>query len=252
MIVDRRETARQAGRAADPAADASRRSDPGRACPRNPSPRIAPLQDWLAHIERLHAQPDRTGSGARAEPSVRALGSSMGVPVITVGGTNGKGSTCAMLERILLCAGYRVGCTPRRICSLQRAGAHRRPYRPADDAGCAPPLRGWRRRAATTPLTYFEFGTLAAWQAFAEAGVDAVILEVGLGGRLDAVNAFDADCAIVTSIDLDHMDSSARRARRSASRRPAFSVPAGRPSSAMRSRRKACSSMQQASAPTCR
>lgn len=135
----------------------------------------------------------------------RALGAEQIVPVITVGGTNGKGSTCAMLERILLCAGYRVGLytSPHLLDYNERVRIDGCPA--SDEALCASFAEVEEARG-DTPLTYFEFGTLAAWQAFSAVSVDAVILEVGLGGRLDAVNAFDADCAIVTSIDLDHMD----------------------------------------------
>lgn len=135
----------------------------------------------------------------------RALGAEQAIPVITVGGTNGKGSTCAMLERILLCAGYRVGLytSPHLIDYNERVRIGGRPA--TDEALCAAFAQVEAARG-DTPLTYFEFGTLAAWQAFSSAGAEAIILEVGLGGRLDAVNAFDADCAIVTSVDLDHMD----------------------------------------------
>jgi len=127
------------------------------------------------------------------------------VPVITVGGTNGKGSTCAMLERILLGAGYRVGLytSPHLIDYNERV---RIAGRSASDAALCDSFAEVEAVRGDTPLTYFEFGTLAAWQAFSAAGVEAIILEVGLGGRLDAVNVFDADCSIVTSVDLDHMD----------------------------------------------
>jgi dihydrofolate synthase/folylpolyglutamate synthase len=110
-----------------------------------------------------------------------------------------------MLERILLCAGYRVGLytSPHLIDYNERVRIDGVPV--AGAALCAAFARVEAARGAT-PLTYFEFGTLAAWVAFAEAGVDVLILEVGLGGRLDAVNAFDADCAVVASIDLDHME----------------------------------------------
>jgi dihydrofolate synthase/folylpolyglutamate synthase len=135
----------------------------------------------------------------------QALGIGQAVPVITVGGTNGKGSTCAMLERILLSAGYHVGLytSPHLLDYNERVRIGGQPA--SDEALCAS-FASVEAARGDTPLTYFEFGTLAAWQAFSAAGVEAVILEVGLGGRLDAVNAFDADCAIVTSIDLDHMD----------------------------------------------
>ena len=135
----------------------------------------------------------------------QALAVGPDVPVISVGGTNGKGSTCAMLECILRCAGYRVGLytSPHLIDYNERV---RIDGRPASDAALCASFAEVEAARGGTPLTYFEFGTLAARQAFSAAGVDAVILEVGLGGRLDAVNVFDADCAIVTAVDLDHMD----------------------------------------------
>ncbi len=169
-----------------------------------PPHRHTALQGWLEHIERLHAQTIDLGL-ARVLTVKQALGIRQDVPVITVGGTNGKGSICAMLERILLCAGYRVGLytSPHLIEYNERvriAGS------PASDAMLCDSFSQVEAARGGTQLTYFEFGTLAAWQAFSTAGVDVVILEVGLGGRLDAVNAFDADCAIVASVDLDHMD----------------------------------------------
>jgi dihydrofolate synthase/folylpolyglutamate synthase len=126
-------------------------------------------------------------------------------PVVVVGGTNGKGSTCAMLERILLCAGYRVGLytSPHLLNYNERVRIDGKAV--GDAALCV----GFARVEAArgdVPLTYFEFGTLAAWEVFAAQPLDAVILEVGLGGRLDATNIYDADCAIVTAVDLDHMD----------------------------------------------
>jgi dihydrofolate synthase/folylpolyglutamate synthase len=124
-------------------------------------------------------------------------------PVITVGGTNGKGSTCALLEAILRSAGYRVGCytSPHLLVYNERVridGVN------STDAALVEAFEAVEAARGDITLTYFEFGTLAALIAFAEARVDVAILEVGLGGRLDAVNAFDADCAIVTSVDLDH------------------------------------------------
>ena len=162
------------------------------------------LSDWLAHIERLHAQPIELGLD-RVLAVRRALGVEQNVPVITVGGTNGKGSTCAMLERILLCAGYRVGLytSPHLLRYNERV---RIDGKPADDASLCAGFARVEEARGGVPLTYFEFGTLAAWEAFTAARVDVAILEVGLGGRLDAVNAFDADCAIVTAIDIDHTD----------------------------------------------
>jgi dihydrofolate synthase/folylpolyglutamate synthase len=125
--------------------------------------------------------------------------------VVTVGGTNGKGSTCAMLERILLEAGYRVGCytSPHILRYNERV---RLRGEDADDETLAASFERVESARGDTPLTYFEFGTLAALDVFVRAKVEAMVLEVGLGGRLDAVNVVDADCAIVASVDIDHVD----------------------------------------------
>ncbi|MGE5468116.1 MAG: bifunctional tetrahydrofolate synthase/dihydrofolate synthase [Ignavibacteria bacterium] len=162
------------------------------------------LEDWLAHIERQHAQPIALGLD-RVRAVKDALGQRQNCPVIIVGGTNGKGSTCAMLETILLRAGYRVGLytSPHLLDYNERVRIDGRPV--SDDALCAGFAKVEAARG-TVPLTYFEFGTLAAWEAFAAQPLDAVILEVGLGGRLDATNIYEPDCAIVTTVDLDHMD----------------------------------------------
>lgn len=162
------------------------------------------LDQWLAYIERQHVRPIDLGLERVAVVKER-LGQRQAVPVITVGGTNGKGSTCAMLERILRCAGYRVGLytSPHLRRYNERVAVAGRPA--SDEELCA----GFARVEAArgdTPLTYFEFGTLAAWEVFAASGLDAIILEVGLGGRLDATNLYDADVAVVTTVDLDHMD----------------------------------------------
>jgi dihydrofolate synthase/folylpolyglutamate synthase len=166
------------------------------------------LADWLAHCERLH--PKTIDMGLER---VRAVAERMGLkfdcPVITVAGTNGKGSTCAMLEAILSQAGYRTGVytSPHLVHFEERC-------RVRGDIASAADLvpRFARVEAARTQngadisLSYFEFTTLAILQLLADAKLDVVILEVGLGGRLDAVNMLDADCAIITSIDLDHME----------------------------------------------
>lgn len=162
------------------------------------------LVGWLAYIESQHTQPIALGL-ERVEEVRRALGQAKTCPVITVGGTNGKGSVCAMLESILLCAGYRVGLytSPHFLDYNERVRVNGMPA--SDEALC----RGFSAVDAVrgiTPLTYFEFGTLAAWEVFAQHRLDVVILEVGLGGRLDAVNLYDPDSAVVTVIDLDHMD----------------------------------------------
>ncbi len=130
---------------------------------------------------------------------------SLSCPVVTVTGTNGKGSTCAMLEAVLRRAGYRTG-----LYTSPHLSRYNERVRiaglPQDDAALLAAFNAVEDARGDIPLTYFEYGTLAALHAFAGAGLDAVILEVGLGGRLDAVNVVAADVAVVTSIDLDHMD----------------------------------------------
>lgn len=170
------------------------------------------LSQWLEYIERQHPKTIEMGLERiiRVRDAMAAGGPSFSGPVITVGGTNGKGSTCAMLESILQAAGYRVGLytSPHLLRYNERV---RIGGREADDSALADAferVEAARAMLAGPPvsLTYFEFGTLAAWDLFSRSGLDALILEVGLGGRLDAVNAFDSRCAILTSVDLDHMD----------------------------------------------
>jgi dihydrofolate synthase/folylpolyglutamate synthase len=126
-------------------------------------------------------------------------------PIIIVGGTNGKGSTCAMLESILLQAGYRVGLytSPHLLRFNERMRIN---GEEASDEALVDSFCKIEAARGEISLSYFEFTTLAAMQLFADARLDAVIFEVGLGGRLDAVNVLDADVAIVTSVDLDHME----------------------------------------------
>ena len=162
------------------------------------------LDDWLAYIERVHPRSIEMGL-ERVEKVRRALGLEPRFPIFTVGGTNGKGSACAVLEAVLSEAGYRVGAytSPHLLRYNERVRIGRRE---ASDADLARALAAVDAARGDTPLTYFEFSTLAAVWLFIETRVEAAVLEVGLGGRLDAVNAFDADCALVMSIDLDHMD----------------------------------------------
>ncbi len=164
----------------------------------------ATLEQWLAYLEQLHPQAIALGLD-RVEQVRSALGISPQYPLITVGGTNGKGSCCAMLEAILLHAGYRVGCytSPHLLRYNERV---RVGGRAVEDAPLCRAFERIEQARADVSLTYFEFGTLAAMLVFADAGVDAGVLEVGLGGRLDAVNIFDADCAVVSSVDLDHQN----------------------------------------------
>ncbi len=171
-----------------------------------PDPQHLPadLPGWLAYLEQLH--PKSIALGLDRVSQVRdRLGLKPAFPVIVVGGTNGKGSTCAMLERIYLEAGYRVGCytSPHLLRYNERVRLDAQEV--TDEALCQA-FAAIEQQRAETPLTYFEFGTLAAMWHFMRVGVDVVILEVGLGGRLDAVNCFEPACAIVTSVDLDHMD----------------------------------------------
>lgn len=160
------------------------------------------LADWLSYLEQLH--PSSIDMGLERVARVRdELGLQPAFPIITVTGTNGKGSVCAMLEASLLAAGYRVGCytSPH----LQRYNERVRINGvEADDASLCSAFAAIEACRGDTSLTYFEFGTLAAVQQFIHAEVEVAILEVGLGGRLDAVNVFDTDCAVITSIDLDH------------------------------------------------
>lgn len=167
-------------------------------------PLPADLPGWLAYLEQLH--PKSIALGLERVGEVRdRLALRPRFPIITVAGTNGKGSTCAMLERIYLEAGYRVACytSPHLLRYNERV---RVDGREAGDAALCAAFAAVEHARGATPLTYFEFGTLAALWHFIRAGVDVAILEVGLGGRLDAVNAFEPDCTIVTSIDLDHVE----------------------------------------------
>jgi dihydrofolate synthase / folylpolyglutamate synthase len=162
------------------------------------------LADWLAHCERLH--PKTIDMTLERTVSVRdRLGLRFAVPVITVAGTNGKGSTCAMLESIALAAGYRVGLyiKPHLVHFEERCRVGGAPVAAAE---LLPHFEAVEQARGDTTLTYFEFTTLAIMRLLSQAPVDVVILEVGLGGRLDAVNAIDTDCAVITSIDLDHTE----------------------------------------------
>ena len=164
----------------------------------------ADLAGWLAYVERLHPKTIELGL-ERVRVVLDRLALPKFCPIVVVGGTNGKGSTCAMLEACLHAGGYRVGCytSPHLLRYNERV---RIAGREIDDGPLAAAFAEVERARGDTPLTYFEFGTLAAWAAFAHARVDALVLEIGLGGRLDAVNAFEPDCAVLTSVALDHME----------------------------------------------
>jgi dihydrofolate synthase/folylpolyglutamate synthase len=162
------------------------------------------LAEWLAYLETLH--PKAIAMGLDRVSAVYArLGVVLKCPVITVGGTNGKGSTCALLECMLRAGGYRVGAytSPHLLHYNERV---RVDAADATDDALLEAFAAVESARLTTPLTYFEFGTLATLWLLARAELDVVVLEVGLGGRLDAVNVVDADVAIVTTVAIDHVD----------------------------------------------
>jgi dihydrofolate synthase/folylpolyglutamate synthase len=167
--------------------------------------RFNTLSDWLAWQETLHPVAIHLGL-ERVASVARKLDCQQPAPVvITVAGTNGKGSTIALLEAILRRAGYRTGCytSPHLFHYKERLridGEVVDDQRWCDAFARIDTLRG------ETSLTYFEFGTLAALDIMQRDTLDVALLEVGLGGRLDAVNIIDADAAIVTTIGLDHTD----------------------------------------------
>jgi dihydrofolate synthase/folylpolyglutamate synthase len=166
--------------------------------------RPSSLADWLAYLETLHPKAIALGLD-RVRDVLARLDVAIGCPVITVGGTNGKGSTCAMLESIYRCAGFAAGLysSPHLLRYNERVrlrGAE------VDDAALVQSFNAVEDARRDVPLTYFEFGTLSALWLFSRARLDVLVLEVGLGGRLDAVNVIDADVSAVTSVDIDHVE----------------------------------------------
>lgn len=163
------------------------------------------LADWLEYIERQHPQSIELGLAR-----VREVAQRMGLvrpakQVIAVAGTNGKGSTVAFIEAIARAAGWRVGAytSPHLLAYNERVRID------GVDASDADLVAGFEAVDAVrgeTPLTYFEYATLAALWLFQRAELDLAVLEVGLGGRLDAVNLVDADVAVITTVDIDHVD----------------------------------------------
>jgi dihydrofolate synthase / folylpolyglutamate synthase len=164
------------------------------------------LKGWLARIEAIHEKPIDMGL-----ERVREVAQKLAIPLersghgnsgasgpikIIVAGTNGKGSTCAMLEAICLAAGYKVATytSPHLIDFNERARIN---GEPVDDAALIEQFEAVDAVRGMTSLTYFEFTTLAILKLFAQAAVDVQILEIGLGGRLDAVNIIEPDCSIV-------------------------------------------------------
>ena len=162
------------------------------------------LDDWLGFIERQHPSAIALGLERVVEVLAR-MKTRLECPVISVAGTNGKGSTCAMLESILRAGGYRtmLYSSPHLLRYNERvriAGAE------AADAALCESFEAVEAARASVPLTYFEYGTLAALWLFAREKAQAAVLEVGLGGRLDAVNAIEPDCAVLTSVGIDHIE----------------------------------------------
>ena len=184
------------------------------------------LQQWLDWCEQLHPVAIDMGLD-RVKTVADRMNLRFDCPVITVAGTNGKGSTCAMLEAVLLQAGYRTGVytSPHLVHFEERCRLHGESATPdalAEAFAAVEAARG------DVSLSYFEFSTLAIIHLMAHAHLDVAILEVGLGGRLDAVNIIDADCCVITSIDIDHT-AILGKDRESIGREKAGIMRAGRP-----------------------
>lgn len=163
------------------------------------------LADWLSYLEQLH--PSAIDMGL---DRIRVVADRLGLErpaakVVTVTGTNGKGSTCAFLAELIAAQGLKVGVysSPHLLRYNERV---RIGDQQASDAELCEAFETVERARGEVSLTYFEMGTLAAFWLFQRAGLDAVVLEVGLGGRLDAVNLLDADVAVITNVGLDHAD----------------------------------------------
>ena len=184
------------------------RAAPGRVPVENlrmSSVRPATLEQWLAHIERQHPQPIAMGLERVREVAARMGLDKPGKHCIVVGGTNGKGSTVAFIEAIARAAGWKVGAytSPHLLAYNERV---RIDGSDVDDATLVAGFNAVEDARGDTALTYFEYGTLCALWVFQQAGLDLTVLEVGLGGRLDAVNIVDADVSVITTVDIDHAD----------------------------------------------
>jgi dihydrofolate synthase/folylpolyglutamate synthase len=166
--------------------------------------RFATLDEWLAWQENLHPKAIDLGL-ARMRKVYQTLHLRPAPFTLTVAGTNGKGSSVALLDAILRAEGYRVGTytSPHLLRYNERIRIN---GECADDADICAAFQRINQARGDTSLSFFEFGTLAALDLFSQAELDVQILEVGLGGRLDAVNIIDADAALIASIDIDHRD----------------------------------------------
>lgn len=160
---------------------------------------------WLCYLENIHSSAIDLGLERVAKVALSAKLTKPAPTVITVAGTNGKGSTCALMEAILLESGYKVGVysSPHLIEYNERVRIN---GQNAADSLHTQAFDFIEKARAETSLSFFEFGTLAALRIFQQQQVDVVLLEVGLGGRLDATNVVDHDVSIITSLAIDHVD----------------------------------------------
>lgn len=163
------------------------------------------LNDWLAHLEKNHPKFLESGLDRINKVAKKLDLLTTNARVITVAGTNGKGSCVALLEAILTSANYRIGAytSPHLLCYNERIRINQQPI---DNGSLYQSFSIIEAARKNIPLTYFEFSTLAALWLFKQASLDVIILEVGIGGRLDAVNIMDADIAVISSVDFDHTE----------------------------------------------
>ncbi len=171
--------------------------------------KFSTLQDWLDWQTTLHSQSIDMGLDRIRPVFFRLITQPLATKVITVAGTNGKGSTVAFLESLYVSGGYRVGTytSPHLLKYNERIRIDGEPVSDAQLCEAFDRIETVRNEVLSeSTITYFEFATFAAFDVFQRADLDVVILEVGLGGRLDAVNLIDADVAVVSNIQLDHTD----------------------------------------------
>lgn len=172
----------------------------------NPIPQAtSPMSEWLDYLTHIHTSSIDLGLERVSKVATQANLTKPAPTVITVAGTNGKGSTCALMEAILLDAGYRVGVysSPHLIQYNERVRINGQIL---PDAKHTDAFSFIEVQRGETTLSFFEFGTLAALRLFQTESVDVVLLEVGLGGRLDATNVVNHDISMITSLAVDHVD----------------------------------------------
>ncbi len=169
---------------------------------------MSALDDWLTHIYAIRSGPEIEMGLERIRPIYDRMAVAPKCPVILVAGTNGKGSVCAFLSAILRAAGFRVAryTSPHILRFNERIVVNGVEASDAELVAAFEAVEAARKAAGNLPLTFFEYTTLAAFHIFAAAALDAWVIEVGLGGRLDATNILDADCAVITSIAIDHTE----------------------------------------------